>query len=275
MESVIQIHSLSHGEFRRLTSPNSFEFPPGLSLIDCESTLVSGDLGVLLKICFNPTNVEKENRDRLLGDDEEIIHNHCNIEFSTPTTDYLLKRIFWSDQTSELSLMDLKTNEVLFDDEAGAVLKNIISPILLASHGDYTTENSIVYNGNSPFSRARMGSMVTTWARTLGYTIPKIEVDEYGIWCTNDGWNTEAINYNLGGWTSAIHLLKNVSQAVVRKDIKGSCPPIYLGFDSYLGVFDQISLIDFVKGICKENQIQFIISMKGVPTTESNIQFIS
>ena len=62
MESVIQIHSFSHGEFRRVFVPNSFEFQPGLSLIECKKSIISNDLGILLKINFNPENVEMENR---------------------------------------------------------------------------------------------------------------------------------------------------------------------------------------------------------------------
>ena len=119
MEDITQIHSFSHGEFRRLYVPNSFEFEPGLSLIECKTQQGTVDFGVLLKICFNPENIENENREIISSRIEERNMNHCKIEFSTKSKDYLLKRIFWKDQTYELSITDQRTGSVVFDDEAG------------------------------------------------------------------------------------------------------------------------------------------------------------
>ena len=133
----------------------------------------------------------------------------------------------------------------------------------------------MIYGGNSQFSKGRMGAMVTTWARTLGIATPAIEVDENGCWCTNDGYDTKPILPGRGGQSSAIHLLKNIAQAVVRKEVEGSCPPVYLDFYHHMSDFGLISLLDFIRGICKEKQIQFLISMKEVPSTEPNIQVIS
>ena len=109
MEDITQIHSFRHGEFRRLHVPNSFEFAPGLSLIECKNQVRSVDLGVLLKICFNPENIEKENRERFSMGLELQNANQSKIEFSTKSNDYLLNRIFWRYQTCELSLTDQRT----------------------------------------------------------------------------------------------------------------------------------------------------------------------
>jgi hypothetical protein len=275
MESVIQIHSFSHGEFRRLHIPNSFEFKPGLSLIECKKSSITNDLGILLKINFNPENVEKENRMRISMGIHEHNTANSNIEFSTQSKEYLLKRIFWKDQTSELSLTDLKTNEIVFDDEAGAILKNIKSPILLAPLGNYWGGASIIYFGNNQLSRNKMANMVTTWTKSLGYVIPKIEIDEYGNWYSNESWGSRRSYAGTKGWNNVVRLLKNLAQAVMRKDAKGSCPPLFIDFIHHLNYFELISVLDLVKGICRENQIQFIISMTEVPTTESNIHHIS
>ena len=209
-----------------------------------------------------------------LGIDEHNATN-CIIEFSTQSKEYLLKRIFWKDQTLELSLTDLKTNEIVFDDEAAAILKNIKSLILLASLGDYWGGASIIYFGNNQLSRNKMANIVTTWTKSLGYVIPKIEVDEYGNWYSNDCWESRRSNARIKGCNNVLHLLKNLAQAVMRKDAKGSCPPIFIDFNHRLNCFELISVLDLVKGICRENQIQFIISMIEVPTTESNIHHIS
>ena len=74
---------------------------------------------------------------------------------------------------------------------------------------------------------------------------------------------------------SFLLLISNLSQAVMKKRTYGRSSPYFFAFNSNLLTLDEtLSVVDLVKKVCNEENIQVILAMNATPELASMINGI-
>ena len=121
-----------------------------------------------------------------------------------------------------------------------------------------------------------MASLANNWARMIGLVDSRIELDFEGRWSArgdSGSWGRGMSARNR--IPSPIRLLTNLAQAVMKKRTYGMSAPVFTPFNlETLNEFEGIAMMDLVKTVCKEENIQFIVGINSTSQTNSMIHAI-
>ena len=284
MESIREIVSFSHSGMSRMWYPFCATLSQNNSVISGENIYEISELLNMLRSMFatnnhspdgvNKTDQRIENRFSSLRQKNRTT---CSIVFRTEKNEYLLRRRFLGVFSVEATIQKLDSSVIYYGLDAIRTLGKFHKPFVVSGDSIYAV-NSLILKPDTEFSRTSMTAMANSWARMVGVNDPKIELDYNGKWSVpGDIDPLNPIIYpSKAELSPPLMVLTHLAQAVMRKRRFGNCPPVFTQFNiNGLNPFEAIALLDLIKNVCIEENIQFIIGMNSNSEIDSVVEVIS
>ena len=280
METIREIIEFSHDGYGQMWYPFAASLEENNTTISAEYYFEINDLLTLIRSMFttnnhNPELVSKGNRklskEFLIGKTKKTV---CVTRFKTDKSEYILQRCFIDQFSTEARLQKVGSTIIYHGENVIQMLSKFNKPIIVNDGGTYAP--SFIFKPLDSYSRSCMASLANNWARMIGLVDSRIELDFEGRWSArgdSGSWGRGMSARNR--IPSPIRLLTNLAQAVMKKRTYGMSAPVFTPFNlETLNEFEGIAMMDLVKTVCKEENIQFIVGINSTSQTNSMIHAI-
>lgn len=281
LEIIRTITSVSHSGLRRMWYPFSTELDRNNSVISAENYYEIAEFFDMIKSMFATNNHSpqqatdknyKNSREFLIGGERK--KTVCSILFKTDSNTYILKRCFHGVYSIEASIKKSNSSIIYYGEDAIKMLSKFQKPFII-SEGSFGETNSPILKPDSDFSRSSLLALTNTWARMIGLFDSKLNLDYNGRWSMLE--DNEAASQRIFASQESLspHLrvLSHLSQAVMRKRRYGKCQPVFTPFNvDRLNSFEAIAVLDLIKNVSIEENLQFIVGINSKPEINSMIE---
>ena len=282
LETIREIIEFSHDGYGQMWYPFAASLEENNTTISAEYYFEINDMLTLIHSMFttnnhNPELVSKGNRklskEFLIGKTKKTV---CAIRFKTDKSEYILQRCFIDQFSTEARLQKVGSTIIYHDENVIQMLSKFNKPIIIDDRGMFTN-SSLIFKPLDSYSRSCMTSLANNWARMIGLVDSRIELDIEGRWSTSGDVDSFASRRHSSRTRipSPLRLLTNLAQAVMKKRTYGMSAPVFTPFNvETLNEFEAIAMMDLVKTVCKEENIQFIVGINSTSQTNSMINAI-
>ena len=281
METIREIIEFSHDGYGQMWYPFAASLEENNTTISAEYYFEISDLLTLMLAMFGTNNHQPEimsnrnakmSRKHLVGLAKKTI---CTIRFRTEKSEYILHKCFIGHYSTEARLQKVGSTITYHGQNAIQTLGKFNKPIIIDDGGLYLN-GSLIFKPLDSYSRSCMVSLSNNWARMIGLGDARIELDFEGRWSTigeSGSWGRGMSARNR--IPSPLRLLTNLAQAVMKKRTYGMCAPVFTPFNvETLNEFEAIAMMDLVRNVCKEENIQFIVGINSTSQTNTMINAI-
>ena len=285
METVTEIIAFSHGGSRRLWHPFSAKFGPCCNVICSESMHQSVDLVDTFQMMFttnnhNPELLEQRNsrmvRRLLFGNNPMKVE--CSVSFKTEGNEYVLRKCLIESHSVEIKISKVGTNIVYSENDAISVLEKLHKP-RSCNTGPLMKREGTLFKPFNDHSRKTLSILANNWVKQIGFGGSRFDIDYDGRWSVitkqdNSKPRRQFLATKIQ-MNSFLLLISNLAQAVMKKRTYGRSSPYFFAFNSNLLTLDEtLAVVDLVKKVSNEENIQVILAMNAAPELASMINGI-